>query len=108
MNKLLSIALALSVSSATLLASSVALAEYPEKPVTFVVPFPPGDLEDILTRMIADQFQKDNGVAAAVVNKPGGTGAIAIGAVPFVLLGGAIHAFILTRKKKTEWTPKIP
>ena len=61
MNKLLSIALALSVSSATLLASSVALAEYPEKPVTFVVPFPPGDLEDILTRMIADQFQKDNG-----------------------------------------------
>ncbi|GEM_PF-7129307 len=36
------------------------------------------------------------------------TGAIAIGAVPFVLLGGAIHAFILTRKKKTEWTPKIP
>lgn len=81
MNKLLSIALALSVSSATLLASSVALADYPEKPVTFVVPFPPGDLEDILTRMIADQFQKDNGVAAAVVNKPGGGGGPFPGAI---------------------------
>ncbi|RYH02630.1 tripartite tricarboxylate transporter substrate binding protein [Salipiger sp. IMCC34102] len=51
-----------------------ALAEYPEQPVEFVVPFPPGDLEDILTRMIADEFQAEYGVAAAVVNKPGGGG----------------------------------
>ena len=34
-----------------------AMAEYPEKPVTFVVPWPPGDLEDVLTRMIAEDFQ---------------------------------------------------
>ncbi|GIT48775.1 MAG: hypothetical protein Ct9H300mP14_07030 [Gammaproteobacteria bacterium] len=47
---------------------------YPEKPVTFIVPWPPGDLEDITTRMIAEEFQKEYGVAAAVVNKPGGGG----------------------------------
>ncbi|WP_353475003.1 tripartite tricarboxylate transporter substrate-binding protein [Salipiger sp. H15] len=58
-----------------------ALADYPEKPVEFVIPFPPGDLEDILTRMIADEFQKDYGVAAAVVNKPGGGGGPFPGAV---------------------------
>ncbi|QPM90277.1 tripartite tricarboxylate transporter substrate binding protein [Pseudooceanicola algae] len=58
-----------------------ALAEYPEKPVEFVVPFPPGDLEDILTRMIADEFQSEYGVAAAVVNKPGGGGGPFPGAV---------------------------
>ena len=68
----------------TVLASAVALAaaalpmaaqaEYPEKPVEFVVPFPPGDLEDVLTRMIADEFQATYGVPAAVVNKPGGGG----------------------------------
>ncbi len=40
----------------------------------FVVPFPPGDLEDVLTRMIAEDFQKEYGIAAAVVNKPGGGG----------------------------------
>lgn len=51
-----------------------AQAEYPEKPVEFVVPFPPGDLEDVLTRMIADEFQKTYDVPAAVVNKPGGGG----------------------------------
>ncbi|MDE0308577.1 MAG: tripartite tricarboxylate transporter substrate binding protein [Acidiferrobacterales bacterium] len=58
-----------------------AQAEYPEKPVSFVVPWPPGDLEDVLTRMIADQFQATHGVAAAVVNKPGGGGGPFPGAI---------------------------
>jgi len=35
----------------------VAQADYPEKPVEFVVPWPPGDLEDVLTRMIAEDFR---------------------------------------------------
>ena len=52
----------------------LAIAEYPEKPVNFIVPWPPGDLEDVLTRMIAEDFQAEYGVAAAVVNKPGGGG----------------------------------
>ncbi|KPQ19157.1 MAG: Tripartite-type tricarboxylate transporter, receptor component TctC [Rhodobacteraceae bacterium HLUCCA24] len=47
----------------------------------FVVPFPPCDLEDILTRMIAEDFQDAYGVAAAVVNKPGGGGGPFPGAV---------------------------
>ncbi|SLN72634.1 Tripartite tricarboxylate transporter family receptor [Falsiruegeria litorea R37] len=61
--------------------ATAALAEYPEKPVTFVVPWPPGDLEDVLTRMIADEFQSMYGVPAAVVNKPGGGGGPFPGAV---------------------------
>ena len=58
-----------------------AQAEHPEKPVTFIVPWPPGDLEDVLTRMIADEFQAEYGVPAAVVNKPGGGGGPFPGAV---------------------------
>ncbi len=53
-----------------MMAVGAAQAEYPEKPVGFVVPFPPGDLEDVLTRMIAEDFQAKYGVAAAVINKP--------------------------------------
>lgn len=53
-----------------LMSVGAARAEYPEKPVGFVVPFPPGDLEDVLTRMIAEDFQAKYGVAAAVINKP--------------------------------------
>ena len=69
------------MASVTLLAPGIAAAEYPEKPVQFVVPWPPGDLEDILTRMIADDFQAEYGVPAAVVNKPGGGGGPFPGAV---------------------------
>jgi len=52
----------------------IANAGYPDKPVTFIVPWPPGDLEDVLTRIIAEDFQAEYGIAAAVVNKPGGGG----------------------------------
>ena len=59
----------------------LAVAEYPEKPVEFIVPWPPGDAEDVLTRMIAEDFQEKYGVPAAVVNKPGGGGGPFPGAV---------------------------
>lgn len=59
---------------AAALAAGVAQAEYPSKPVSFVVPWPPGDMEDVLTRMIADDMQAQTGKPAAVLNKPGGGG----------------------------------
>ncbi|SEP80496.1 tripartite tricarboxylate transporter substrate-binding protein [Thalassovita taeanensis] len=61
--------------------AGAAVAEYPEKPVSFIVPWPPGDLEDVLTRMIAEDFQAEYGVSAAVVNKPGGGGGPFPGAI---------------------------
>jgi len=70
-----------SAAALAVLLPGAALAEYPEKPVEFVVPWPPGDLEDVLTRMIADDFQAEYGVAAAVVNKPGGGGGPFPGAI---------------------------
>lgn len=56
----------------TVSAINPAAAAYPEGPVQFIVPWPPGDFEDILTRMIAAEMEKATGVAASVVNKPGG------------------------------------
>lgn len=76
----------------------IAAAEYPEKPVEFVVPWPPGDSEDVLTRMIADDFQAKYGVPAAVVNKPGGGGGPFPGAVEVAKApadGYTIGSFIL-------------
>ncbi len=54
------------------MAAGPALAEYPTGPVQFIVPFPPGDFEDITTRMIAAKLSEVTGVAASVVNRPGG------------------------------------
>lgn len=70
---------AIAVAIATL--AGPALAEYPEQPVEFIVPWPPGDLEDILTRMIAEDFQAAYGVPTAVVNRPGGGGGPFPGAI---------------------------
>ena len=76
--------LVISLATAALAVTSVigvANAEYPEKPVEFVVPWPPGDLEDVLTRMIAEDFSAEYDVPAAVVNKPGGGGGPFPGAI---------------------------
>lgn len=73
-----------SIAAATLAFAALtgaAMADYPEKPVEFVVPWPPGDLEDVLTRMIAEDFSEAYGVATAVVNKPGGGGGPFPGAI---------------------------
>lgn len=86
------------VAAAAFAAPTGALAEYPEKPVEFVIPWPPGDLEDVLTRMIADDFQKEYGVPAAVVNKPGGGGGPFPGAVSVATApadGYTIGSFII-------------
>jgi len=70
MKKLAAIA---AFSASTVLSGALpALAEYPTTPVQFVVPWPPGDFEDILTRMIAAKMEEMTGVSASVVNKPGG------------------------------------
>lgn len=68
MKKLLATA-AFAVSALT---GTAALADYPDGPVQFIVPWPPGDFEDILTRMIADDMAEATGQAVSVVNRPGG------------------------------------
>ena len=73
--------LAAVIGAFALFGAGMAAADYPDKPVNFVVPWPPGDLEDVLTRMIAEDFQAKYGVAAAVVNKPGGGGGPFPGAI---------------------------
>jgi tripartite-type tricarboxylate transporter receptor subunit TctC len=49
-----------------------AYAEFPERPITIIVPWPPGDIEDQLTRVIAEEMTRDTNVPTKVVNRPGG------------------------------------
>ncbi|MEO0938250.1 MAG: tripartite tricarboxylate transporter substrate-binding protein [Pseudomonadota bacterium] len=62
----------LATTAAVMALSTPAFADYPDGPVQFIVPWPPGDFEDILTRMIAEDMAEATGQPASVVNRPGG------------------------------------
>jgi len=61
----------------TLIIPAIAFAEFPEKPVTYTIPFNPGGESDITARLQEPELEKDLGVAVNVTHKPGGGGAVA-------------------------------
>lgn len=59
------------------LAASVALGEYPERAIEFVIPFDAGGGADIEGRLLANEMSDILGVPVVPVNKPGAGGAVA-------------------------------
>jgi len=61
----------------TLTLSSLASAQgFPSKPITIVVPWPPGAATDAATRIIAEAMSKDLGQTVNVENRAGASGAL--------------------------------
>ncbi|MFC5478956.1 Bug family tripartite tricarboxylate transporter substrate binding protein [Massilia suwonensis] len=56
-------------------------AAYPEKPITAVVPFPPGGSTDAIARAVGQKVSTRFGQPWVVDNRPGATGAIGAGLV---------------------------
>jgi tripartite-type tricarboxylate transporter receptor subunit TctC len=54
---------------------------YPSRPITLVVPFPPGGVADIVGRPFADALSRELKSPVVIENKPGAGGGIGMGAV---------------------------
>jgi len=57
-------------------ASAAAASDYPNRPITIVVPWPAGGATDTLARLVADHMSAKLGQPVVVENKPGATGVI--------------------------------
>ena len=63
--------------AALALASSAALAAYPDRPVKVIVPFPAGSATDLVARVLSLELQQDLQQPFVIENKPGAQGSIA-------------------------------
>ncbi len=57
--------------------AAAAQTAYPAKPITLVIPFPPGGQTDAIGRLVGDRLSKRLGQPVAVENKPGVNGSLA-------------------------------
>jgi len=56
-------------------------AAYPSKPITLIVPFPPGGVADIVGRPFADALSRELKTPVVIENRPGAGGGIGMGYV---------------------------
>ncbi len=71
------------VSCAIAMWAGLALAQepYPSRPITLIVPFPPGNAADVAARIIADSVATELGKPLVVTNRAGAAGTIGTSAV---------------------------
>ena len=82
-------------------ASSVYAAEYPERNITVIVPFPPGGASDMTARLVAAKFAERVKQSVVIDNRAGANGALGAGALKqapadgYTLLIGSIGVFAI-------------
>src|SRR5690606_18857170 len=80
-----------------------AMAKYPDRTISMIVPFPAGGITDTLARTVAQKLQADLGQTVVVDNRPGGGGQIGANAVisapadGYTLFVGATEMFAINQ-----------
>lgn len=68
--------LALAAVVACAFTAGAAATDYPTRPVTMIVPYPPGGSADMIARLLAEAMKPHLGQPIVVTNRPGGQGTI--------------------------------
>ncbi len=91
------------IALAAVMASGAAMAQpWPDKPISLVVPFPPGGTTDVLARALAEKLTLSLGQTVIVESKPGAGATLGADYVAksrpdgYTLLVGAVHHTIAT------------
>ena len=87
------------------LAQRDAASTFPSKTIRIVIPFPPGGLPDVISRMVAPKMAESFGQPVVVDNKAGASGAIALEFVARSPADGHALAMITSGSLVLEDTP---
>ena len=89
--------------------ASAASAEFPSKPVRFIVPFPPGGTVDPLARLIGSRLSNALGQQFIVDNRTGGSGTIGTGIAAKATPDGYTYVFVFdTHAVNPALIPNLP
>ena len=61
--------------------ASAAVPEFPQKPITIIVPYPTGGLTDVVTRTLSESVARELGQPLVVESRPGAGGRIGMAAI---------------------------
>jgi len=99
--------------AASLLSGVAAAQSFPNKPITFVSPFPPGGGNDLISRSVAAPMSKDLGQNVVVENRPGAETSLGMSSVArsapdgyTVILTSSTFAINATLNPKLPYTQK--
>ena len=81
---------------------------WPSKPITMIIPFPPGGTLDVVGRMLAQKLGQQLGQTVVVDNRPGGAGTIGASAVMRAPGDGYTLLFTASTFTVTPMTQKTP
>ncbi len=95
---------------ASLVAGAALAQAYPSKPITLVVPNPPGGFVDASARILSDSLAKVTGQAVIVDNRGGGSGNVAYQAVARANPDGytLLNSYSAYHVGNPNLTPKLP
>src|SRR6478609_7522944 len=83
--------------------------EWPNKPVRFIVPFPPGGTVDPLARLLGTRLTLQLGQQFIVDNRPGGSGSIGTGLATKAAPDGYTYVFVFdTHAVNPSLIPNLP
>jgi tripartite-type tricarboxylate transporter receptor subunit TctC len=90
-------------------ASAAEAVDWPNKPVKFIVPFPPGGSVDPLARLVGSRLSTALGQQFIVDNRPGGSGSIGAAAAAKASPDGYTFLFVFdTHAVNATLIPKLP